>query len=399
MRILIVTSHFPYPPVSGAPLRSYNLLQRIARDHDVYLAACARADINKQDIAQNFSFCRDLVIVEPSRLGALQIISKCLKWTFQGGPLELRLFFSDQLARRVKDLTEKIDFDVVLIEHGSMGLYLKVIPYYLRKKSAWVLHDIDFEQSYRISHIEKKVCRKIRLWAHSVMMRRFQPNIAEQFGLCIAVSEADRQLLLKANRRLRVEVSPNGVDTELYRPIPEHKGNPSILFIGNMGYTPNIDGAEYFCKDVLPLIRRTIPNTEFWIVGIDPSETVKKLNGDGVFVTGRVPDVAPFYERSKVCVVPIRAGSGTRLKILEAMAFCRPVISTSIGAEGIEAVDGKHIFIADDNLLFAERAIELLTNNNLRTTIAKEARRHVESLYNWDFIAKNLLNVLEGIAK
>lgn len=397
MRILNITNRIPYPLVSGAPLRSYNLLRRFARDHDVYLAAFSGTDEQQEEAPRLLEFCRRVVTVRSRPQKILPLFWKLMKWPLQGGPTELRLSFSDELAKGIQNLIAEIDFDVIQIEHGSMGLYLETLPSNLRKRTAWILHDIDFDKFKRISRIERKVDKKLRAWIHSTMMRRWQPHFAQLFGLCVTMSEADRRLLITANKRLRVEVSPNGVDTHLYQPIPEETKKQAILFIGNMGYQPNIDAATYFCKQILPIIRKKIADVEFWIVGIDPGESVKKLGGNGVFVTGGVPDVTPYYRRSKVCVVPLRAGSGTRLKILEAMAIGRPVVSTSIGAEGLDVADGKQIIIANDSMGFAEKTIELLRNHALRTSLVAEARKHVVASYDWDVIAARLLTAFKGI--
>jgi glycosyltransferase involved in cell wall biosynthesis len=317
----------------------------------------------------------------------------------QGEPPELRLAFSEELAREIQKLADRVDFDIVQIEHGSMGMYLEALPARLRRRAVWVLHDIDFDKFMRIAHIERRTDTKIRAWIHAMMMRRWQPHFASYFGLCVTMSEADRRLLLSANSSLRVEVSPNGVDTKHYRPLPEEGDTAEMLFIGNMGYQPNVDAAVYFCHEVLPLIRRRVSDTKLWIVGISPGASVMRLGGNGVSVTGGVPDVVPYYMRSKVCVVPLRAGGGTRLKILEAMALGRAVVSTSMGCEGLDVVDGEHILIADDSKLFAEQIVKLLTDNELRARIAAKAREFVVASYDWDVIVEKLMNDFDGMAR
>jgi len=398
MRILNITNAIPYPLVSGAPIRSYNLIRRFAKDHDVYLAAFTEREDQSKEIAHLSEFCRRVITVERRSTSTLPLLKNLMNWPLKGGPAELRLSFSNKFAEAIHHLVHDVDFDVIQIEHGSMGLYLEAIPRAMRKKAIWVLHDIDFDKFEKISLIEKNVNRKIREWIHSKTMRQWQPHFAERFGLCVTMSEIDERLLVAANRRLKVEVSPNGVDTRQFQMMPEEEGeNPAILFIGNMSYLPNIDAAVHFCNAALPLIRKKISNVEFWIVGINPGESVRSLAGDGVFVTGGVTDILPYYRRARVCVVPLRVGSGTRLKILEAMAMGRPVISTSIGAEGLDIVNGKHIAIADDSAAFAEKVIELLTNHTLRASFIKEARENVVANYDWDVIARRMLLVFETL--
>jgi glycosyltransferase involved in cell wall biosynthesis len=316
-----------------------------------------------------------------------------------GEPPELNASFSEELASEIRRLTDRLDFDIVQIEHGSMGMYLEALPVCLRKRTAWVLHDIDFDKFLRIARIEHRKSAKMRAWLHATMMRRWQPRIASLFGLCVTMSDADRRLLKSTNGSLRVEVSSNGVDTTHYRPLPDESDDADLLFIGNMGYEPNADAAAYFCHDILPFVRAGVPNSKLRIVGINPMPSVLRLQDTGVQVTGSVPDVIPYYKQSKVCVVPLRAGSGTRLKIMEAMPLGRPVVSTSLGCEGLDVVDGEHILIADDNKLFAEHVLKLLRNRELRSKIAANAREFVVAHYDWDVITERLMDNLDGLTR
>lgn len=398
MRLLNITNQVPYPLISGAPLRTYNILRRLARDYEVYLAAFTETEEQREELAHLLHICREVVTVRRKSLKEAMHFGKVLTSLLQGEPPEIRLAFSEDLAREIQRLVDRVDFDVVLIEHGSMGMYLEALPSRLRKRAVWVLHDIDFDKFMRIAHITPRKGAKMRAWIHAKMMRRWQPQLASLFGFCVTMSEADRRLLLSANGSLRVGVSPNGVDTNRYRPLPDESTAAEILFVGNMGYEPNADAAVYFCEEVLPLIRRRVPDVKVWIVGIEPGSSVTRLAGNGVFITGGVPDVSFYYKRSKVCVVPLRAGSGTRLKILEAMALGRPVVSTSMGCEGLSVVDGENLLIADDNKLFAEQVVRLLTDSELRARIARNARQFVTASYDWDVIAEKLMNDLRQVA-
>jgi glycosyltransferase involved in cell wall biosynthesis len=171
----------------------------------------------------------------------------------------------------------------------------------------------------------------------------------------------------------------------------------SLLFIGTMSYAPCTDAALYLCQEVLPGIRQRLGDIQAWLVGAEPPPTIVKLNGNGIHVTGRVDDVIPYYAKGAVCVIPLRAGGGTRLKILEAMALGRPVVSTTIGCEGLDVVDGEHILIADSAELFVEQTVRLLTDKVLYQKIATNARRLVVDRYDWDAIAAKLEQVYIGL--
>lgn len=399
MRILNITNQVPYPLMSGAPLRSYNVLRRFARRHEVYLAAFTATEEQEQGAVHLREFCREVSTVKLKSLKDVMDFRTALTAIWQGVPPELKLAFSEELVKVIRQLVDRVEFDVVQIEHGSMGMYLEALPSRLRKRAVWVLHDIDFDKFMRIARIEPSQHKKMRAWLHARMLMRWQPQFAGLFRLCVTMSEADRRLLLSANRNLRVAVSPNGVDTNRYRPLLDASHRSEILFVGNMGYQPNADAAVYFCREVLPLVRDKAPDAKLWIVGINPGASVKRLEGDGVFVTGAVPDVVPYYMRSKVCAVPLRAGSGTRLKILEAMALGRAVVSTSVGCEGLDVVDGEHMLIADTSRLFAEHIVKLLTHDDLRARIAMKAREFAVASYDWDVIAEDLMNEFNAIAR
>lgn len=288
-------------------------------------------------------------------------------------------------------------FDIVQIE-SRMGLYLEVLPDDGGRKSIQMFQNFTFQQDSRISRIEQRWTRRTRSLLNSMAMRRWEPRYAERFDRCTTVSEIDRHLLLAANPRLQVEVIPNGVDIHQYKPQPPAISSPTLLFIGNMEYPPCVDAVLHFTRDILPLIQREIDGVEFWIVGRNPRKEVLQLDAACVHVTGRVEDVVPYYRQCSVCVVPLRAGGGTRLKILEAMALGRPVVSTTIGCEGLDVTDGVHLSIADDPNHFARATLRLLTDPQLYQHIATNGRLLVETVYNWDQIAERLMEVYAELA-
>jgi polysaccharide biosynthesis protein PslH len=399
MRILTITNHIPYPANSGYPLRVYNLLYRIAREHEIWLATFIPAGLNPNYISHLQKFCQGIETAVFQNQGALSHPAKALKYFIKGVPPDLRMYESRELASKIRCLITQVDFDIVQIEDSHMCTYLDILPKVILPRTLLTFHDVNFRKSDRLIQVETKNTRKARIWLHSRMMRRWEPFYAERFGGCIVVSESDRRVLLSSNPRLKIDVVPNGVDTNLYQPLPYSKISPALIFVGNMEYRPNIDAMIYFCRDIYPQLLREFSDLELWIVGINPSLEVKQLEGNGVHVTGCVEDVRPIYGRSTVCIIPLRAGGGSRLKILEAMALGRPVVSTSIGCEGLEVVDGKHLFIADTPHQFAEKTLSLLKDRELRQRIIAQARELVVSRYDWEVIAQQALQVYSRIAE
>ena len=399
MRILFITDYLPYPPITGDLIRNYNLIRRVARQHQVWLAGFLPTPDEAEGVSYLQAFCHGVEAVSLPRRHKLARLPGLLRYISAGIPFDFEFLHSQELADRIRRLAFTVDFDIVQIEQSRMALYLEALPPDAHSRSILVFHNIAAYQYDRISHIELKPARRVRAWLHSRMLHRWEPRYAEQFDRCITVSEVDRGLLMKANPRLKVDVVPNGVDTQIYQPLPLENTQPALLLIGNMSYAPCADGALWFCNQVLPRIRRVLGEVEVWIVGVSPPPEVVRLSGDGVHVTGRVEDVVPYYRRSAVSVVPLRAGGGTRLKILEAMALGRPVVSTSIGCEGLDVEDGRHLLIADDPECFAERTVRLLTDKALYRRLVTEARWLVEAKYDWDVIAEQLLSIYSEITR
>ena len=399
MRVLIITNVIPYPPISGGALRVYNLLRRIAKRHDVWLATHLHTPDEAEGIPHLREFCQEVVTGLLNRKHPIAHLPGLLRYALAGWPLELKFLHSKELEQKLRHILSKVDFNIVHIKESDLGLYLQTIPPYAQCKRILTFFDIDFSQIYRIATLKQRLIKKWRSWLFSRMMHRWEPRYAERFDRCITVSDIDRQLLMTANKRLRVDVIPNGVDTQLYQPLRYEDASPNLLFIGAMDFLPSIDAAVYFCRDILPRIKQKVSEIEIWIVGRDPVHEVMQLDGNGVHVTGRVADVLPYYRKSSVCVVPLRAGGGTRLKILEAMALGRPVVSTSIGCEGLDVDDGEHLLIADSSEQFAEKTVRLLTDKTLYEHITTNARKLVVSRYDWDGIAEQLMQIYTEVTE
>ena len=397
MRILFITDAIPYPVISGAPLRTYNLLRHIAKQHEIYLAAFVKTPEQKEGVAHLQEFCQ---VVETAAMPADSALGRPLerlRYLFKGIPPDLRFHHSDELAYKTRRLAANVEFDIVQIDHTTMGLYLEILPQELWQRAVWMVHDIDYSRYARLEQVETKLMRKLRLWLHSYMLRTWEPRFAERFQRCVTVSHVDRELLLAANPRLQVEVAPNGVNTQEYEPLPPPPTAPALLFVGNMDAIACVDAMVYFCRQIFPSLRRVIPHLEMWIVGINPRAEVKALAGNGIHVTGRVDDVRPYYNRSTVCVAPLRVGGGTRLKILEAMALGRPVVSTTIGCEGLEVRDGVHLLIADSPEQFIAKTVQLLTNAALRQRLTLDARQVAVNRYDWEGIAEKLIAIYKNM--
>jgi glycosyltransferase involved in cell wall biosynthesis len=393
MRILIINHEIPYPLVSGSTLRTYNLLRRIAARHEVWLAAPQESPDQAEAIAHLQTVCAGVITGYFKQRHPAHHLPGLIAYALRGIPPELKFQWSSELAGKLSQLLTTTAFDIVQIEHSCMAHYLRLIPPQANSRTLLVFHDVGFMQAARVARYERRISWKLRMWLHSRWMRHWEPHYAAHFDRCAAVSDVDRALLLTVNPALTVDVVANGVDTQTHQLLPAATNGREVLFVGSMDYPPCVDGALYFCDEILPHLRQEIPDVELWIVGKNPLPEVRELHGNGIHVTGFVESVEPYYRRCAACIVPLRAGGGTRLKILEALALGRPVVSTFIGCEGLDLNHGDHVLLADAPAPFAAQVAQLLTDGMLYQRLVNQGRERVVALYDWDAIAAQLLDI------
>ncbi len=398
MRLLWITNWLPFPPISGNPLRVFNLLKRISQEHQVNLLTFIRDTDTQESLQALSSYCEEIFPIPADDVSIRDLLfsaSLFNKIAFLFFPW--RAYLSRRMVKKLQELTSSGSIDVLQIEDSFMGEYVHYCSPLQKVKCALTFHDIDYLKYQRLSKITANPKRKIKFWLRSIAMKHWEPRLASYFDANFFTSALDEKIMLKANPRINTMVLPNGVDTKELQPLPINTSEKSILFVGNMSYLPNEDGVLYFYHEILPIIAKHISNLHFYIVGLNPSDKIKNLESTSVHVTGSVPNLLPYYQRCTACIIPLRAGGGTRLKILEAMAYGRPVVSTSLGCEGLEVEDGKHLLIADSPQEFAEKTILLLTNNDLQQMLINNARELVEQVYDWDIIAQHALHMYEKL--
>jgi len=265
-------------------------------------------------------------------------------------------------------------------------------------------HNVESEIWRRHAQARSGRLAKLLFRSQYRRMLRYERTTLGRFDGVLAVSDADRDTfarLYPASIRRPVHIVPTGVDTEYFAPRAEssESGNPSLVFTGSMDWLPNEDAMLFFCRDVLPLIHADEPRTTLTIVGRAPTPAVRRLAGAaGVRVTGRVDDVRPYVRDAAAYIVPLRIGGGTRLKIFEAMAMGKAVVSTTVGAEGLPVRDGEHVVLADDPQAFARAVVSLIRDVDRRRALGHAARDLVVSRHDWSAVAGALETALLSIA-
>jgi len=393
VRILILSNLVPYPLYGGVQLRVFHLARRIAARHEVTLGCHSWDDQDVQNAAllSRKYFSTVCGPVYPfRRRHVIPAISAALR----GVPPETVQYHAPIL----RELVRTGNFDIVQVEESILAPYADAIPPGAATRTVLTFHNIHFVQARRIASVEPHAFGRIWGRTKAAWMRSYEPRLARRFHRSIAVTEADKTALAATVPGTPIDVLPNGVDTGELRPLPAPDGGPAILFVGSMNYRPCIDAAVWLVQDILPLLRQRLPGVNVWIAGRNPAPEVKVLAAADVHVTGAVPDVEPFYRKTAVTVVPLRAGGGSRLKILESMALGRPIVTTAIGAEGIALRDGQEALFAEDPAQFVNAILRLVEDPALWHSIAANARRYVETHHDWNAIAGRQLDIYDELA-
>jgi glycosyltransferase involved in cell wall biosynthesis len=312
------------------------------------------------------------------------------------GPWEVAL--TARRRRRLRPVVADIapGFDVVVLSHqGMAGLLPR------RRKNRWALQ-LHHVSSAKAVQERVLVTGRRQRWLLSRQVakaRRLERRAVDAFDVVVAVSDLDADQLSAGKGTAvhsRLLVVPNGVDTDRYRPSPL-PDEARMVMTGSLNYGPNLDGAVWFCDEVLPLVRDRVPAATLALVGRSPAPEVRSLGGrDGIEVHADLASVEPWLAKARVAVVPLRVGTGTRLKALEAMAAGRPVVGTAIGLAGLGLVDGQHALMADDAVSMADAVATVLTDRPLAERLARAGRVLVQERFQWSVIADDLATALLG---
>jgi polysaccharide biosynthesis protein PslH len=389
LQILIVSPSLPYPPSWGFGIRVYEIIRQLGKLHDVSLLTYAGAQDNDR-IAALEAVGAEVHVVRGGKTAGVtkrggQLVS-LLSWK----SFQRQLFYSKQMQAAIDQLTGAKQFDVIQLESSQMnGFDFPAAPRLVVDE-----HNIEYELLHRTYKTERSPLRKLYNWVEFQKFRREEQqswHIAD--GVVVTSDREEKILRIHAPHKPRCVV-PNGVDIEYFQNGTNVSDPNSIVFVGLMHYRPNVDAALYFVRDVLPHILRKRPGAIFTIVGGGAPEQLRRLAGPNVVLTDAVPDTRPYVSRAGAFVVPLRMGSGTRLKVLEGLAMSRPLVSTSLGCEGIDAQDGQHLLIADDPITFAQRVLQVLNDDQLAAQLGRNGRALVEQRYSWPSVLRRLEDFL-----
>jgi len=386
MRILFVTPRFPYPPLKGDQVRSYNQIKILSQRHSITLLSFIENSTELNYVPLLERFCSHIETVE---LRPLRSYLNVLLGIFSPLPLQTSYYHSSEMRKRIRAVTENNNFDIVHVQLIRMAPYLTHFD-----KLPMVMDFIDalsLNMERRYKH--DKGVLKLGAYIEWQRIKNYEREVCKQYDQVIVVSPVDKAAIESLEI---INVNPLGVDTKAFPFAPGRREPYSIIFTGNMGYFPNIEATHYFVREIFPLIRLRIPEAKLYIVGANPPRDIRKLSADkNIIVTGFVDDIQEYLARTTVAVCPIRAGSGMQFKILEAMATGIPVVATEYVLGAIQATPGENIILANEPAEFAYQVVELLKNPSLRQRLAMKARQLIEEKYTWEISVRQLERIYE----
>jgi sugar transferase (PEP-CTERM/EpsH1 system associated) len=382
--LLFLTQRLPYPPIKGEKIRPLQILKYLTQWYDVHLGCLIDDPSDAEHIDTIRAMCGSIHVAPLNRTVAKLT---CLRGLLTGESLSVTFFRDQGLTRWVRDVVETVRPAVIFVNSGNMAPYVLD----LRKRETRIcdLADVDSEKWRAYADTTTGPMRFVyrREWRKVGGLER---RIADEFDVCSFVSEAEASLFarLVPDRAARIRGVSSGVDHRYFDPALTHTPVfdtklPTFVFTGTMDYPPNVDAVVWFATDILPVIRRTVPAAQFYIVGNGPSAEVQRLAQiEGVFVTGRVPDVRPYVAHATAGVAPMRIARGIQNKVLEAMSLGKPVVLTSGALEGIEAEPGTEVILADTVETFAAGCSRMATSAD-GLAIGAAARTRIVRDYDW----------------
>ena len=390
MRSLVVAPWVPFPPVFGSAVRTFHSIRMLASFSDVTLLSYATA-ADDDGVASLRQYCERVEVVPSGRRSSSirRVRSMVSRHSFQ-----YLAAWSVEMQRAIDDLAREMSFDVAKVDMTPMGRFR------LPSDAAHVLdlHNLEHEVASRRVSLSAGRVRRAALQFEAAKLRSEEIGFCREADLVLTTSDRETEIARTWDTGAVVETLVNSVDTGRFEATvaPASSGPPRLVFIGTLHYEPNRDALHHFTTEIFPLVRAAVPDVEFEIVGGGDQPDIAALGRlPGITFTGFVDDVRDVFRRASALVVPLRSGGGTRLKILEAMAAGVPVVSTTIGAEGLDLIDCEDLLIADHPTDFAACAISLLQDRAFARRIAEQGCRRVRESYDW----RSLTPRLEGLVR
>jgi sugar transferase (PEP-CTERM/EpsH1 system associated) len=393
MRLLFLTSRLPYPPNRGDRLRAFNFLRSLSQDHDIDLVSFITDESERAYLDELQAYCDRVQVLEMSPMRSALTVGVNL---WRRLPLQVLYYRSEAMKQLVGQILESGNYALVYVHLFRMA------PYVAEQDGIYRVVDLTdvISQELIRSMPYRGLSSRFLYAVERPRIEKYERWVAGHFEETWLISEVDKQVLAMECLDENVQVIRNGVDTEGLHPTGERERPNSLILVGHMGVFHNVDAAVHLVEDILPLVRKEIPDCTLKLVGAEPNARVRELGKEpGVIVTGFVPDLNEVLNQAAVFVAPLRFAAGVQNKVLEAMAAGCPVVTTTLVNQGLGAQRGRDVFIGDHPEAIAELLLTLLRNRDLRKKIGHAGREFVQKHYNWSLVRQrvneiaNLLDV------
>ncbi len=392
LRILFLTNRFPYPIVDGQSRRTYNILKGLCRNHEVVLLSLfdESAPVEPHALEHIKQWCGVVELFPiPSKTLSVSMVSRLLRSLASMDPYTIWRHRSDPFLMRVEALAKGGRFDLVHCDILPVVYAIRNLGGIYR---AFTDHDVSFLKAQRMADTSRNPLLKLLHRLEAMKLKRLEGRIFHQVDLGVAVSNVDRSILSRLCPEANVCVVANGVDAEEFEPSHGKEREGSLVWVGGFDNYPNREGIDFFFDEVYSSIKDRVPQVQIDVIGggVTPTLRGRAAADSSIQIHGYVNDPVPYIQSAAVFIVPILSGSGTRLKLLEAMATGKAIVTTTIGCEGIEGEHGVHYLVADDPGLFAESVGILLSDTALREKLGKNARQLAVEKYDWKKLCEKM---------
>lgn len=395
MRILWAKMGGLWPATTGGRVRSLQILSQLSRRHDVSVITTHGRGDDPRGLERQLPRCQVVSIpyVVP-KFGSVAFPLALARSWFSPLPVDIWKWRLKAMRNHVRALLDSGSIDLCVTDFlfaAPNVLFQSTESRPLDRRVPIVLfeHNVEYMIWQRLAAIESRPLHKALFELEWRKLRRFEAKACAEADLTIAVSPEDRRRLAQLTPNGRFASIPTGVDTDYFKPNGRCEVPARMVFTGSMDWHPNEDAVVYFGEAILPRIRAEVPEAILTVVGRNPSDRLRQMGSKaGIEVTGTVDDVRPYMDEAAVYVVPLRAGSGTRLKIFEAMAMAKAVVSTTVGAEGLSITPGREFLLADGPEAFAREVVSLFRDPARRLQLGRAGRRLVETEYSWDHVGR-----------
>ncbi len=398
MNILFLSTENPYPPNSGHLLRTYNILRHAAITHNVFFLGFSKTLEDIKYVEPLREFCKSAdVFVIPDDISRVNLVKSLFLNLFSAMPYIAQKYYRKEMMDKIKEILKENKIDIIHFDMLHLAGYrgsIKKIPTVL------IEHNVESIRVKRLAKNSRNPLFKVFMYMQYLKLYHFEKNECSNYDVCAPVSENDKNILKTMCPEADLVVVPNGVDTKYFIPGNEKIIPDSIIWVGGMKDMYNHEAVDFLVDEIFPLVRTEVPNVKLTVIGRSPTKKLLQLEktNENVKVLGYVDDVRTAIGEAAVYIAPIRSGGGTKLKILNALSMAKPVVTTTIGAEGIEVKDNEHLLIADDPELFAKKTVELLRDPVRAKKLGENGRRLMLEKYDWDIIGEKMNEIYNRVA-